>query len=192
MKKLMIVVFAAVMCAVVRADDAVAVPIPAATEEAVPVPIGDLQSDGIVATTLRADGTTNTWTAAELQAALGLMNRMYKREVETESGRRRWHGDRIGQYVLPTGETNAAGRAVLVRVDLYQDGFVATQRMVRAKRRLIADPEAAAKATEEAKRRAEEARRAWESANLPEDLAALRALQRAASSTQTVTVIVGP
>ena len=40
--------------------------------------------------------------------------------------------------------------------------------------------------------RADEARAAWESANLPEDLAALRALQRAASSTQTVTVIVGP
>ena len=50
------------------------------------------QSDEVVATTLRADGSTNTWTAAELQAALGLMNRMYKREVETDAGRRRWHG----------------------------------------------------------------------------------------------------
>ena len=150
------------------------------------------QSDEVVATTLRADGSTNTWTAAELQAALGLMNRMYKREVETDAGRRRWHGDRIGQYVLPTGETNAAGRAVLVRVDLYQDGFVATQKMVRAKSSLIADPEAAAKAAAEAKRRAEEARRAWESANLPADLAALRALQRMAAETNEVTVIVTP
>ena len=146
-------------------------------------------ADEIVATTLRADGTTNTWTAAELQAALGLMNRMYKREVETDAGRRRWHGERIGQYILPTGETNATGRAVYVRVDLYQDGFTATNRMVKAHESVIADPEAAAKAAAEAKRRADEARAAWESTNLPADLAALRALQRAASSTQTVTVV---
>jgi len=149
-------------------------------------------ADDVVATTLRDDGTTNTWTMAELQAALGLVNRMYKREMATDGGRRRWHGDRIGQYVLPTGETNAVGRAVLVRVALYQDGFVATQKMVRAKRRLIADPEAAAKTAAEAKRRAEEARRAWESANLPSDLAALRALQRMAAETNDVTVIVTP
>lgn len=150
------------------------------------------QADEIVATTLRADGTTNTWTAAELQAALGLMNRMYKRETETDAGRRRWHGDRIGQYVLPTGETNTAGRAIMVRVDLYQDGFVATQRMVKAKSSYIADPEAAAKAALEAKRRADAARAAWESANLPPDLAELRAQQRLASETNEVTVIVTP
>ena len=167
MKKLMIVVLAAAMCPVAQADE-------------------------IVATTLRADGSTNTWTVAELQAALGLMNRMYKREVETDSGRRRWHGERIGQYVLPTGETNLQGRAVMVRVDLYQDGFVATQRMVKAKSSYINDPEAVAKAAVEAKRRAEEARRAWESANLPSDLAALRALQRMAAETNEVTVIVTP
>lgn len=149
-------------------------------------------ADDVVATTLRDDGTTNTWTMAELQAALGLMNRMYKREIDTDVGRRRWHGERIGQYLLPTGETNANGRAVMVRVDLYQDGFTATNRMVKTRSSVIADPEAAAKAAAEAKRRADEARAAWESANLPEDLAALRALQRAASSTQTVTVIVGP
>ena len=147
-------------------------------------------AEEIVATTLREDGTTNTWTMSELQAALGLMNRMYKRDVGTDAGRRRWHGERIGQYFLPTSETNATGRAVFVRVDLYQDGFVATNRMVRAKSSIVADPEAAAKAAEEAKRRAEEARRAWESANLPEDLAALRALQRAASQTNEVTVII--
>ena len=151
-----------------------------------------LADDPIVATSLRADGSTNTWTAAELQAALGLMNRMYKREVETEAGRRRWHGERIGQYILPTGETNATGRVSYMRVDLYQDGFVATQKMVRAHSSLIKDPEAAAKAAAEAKRRAEEARRAWESANLPADLAALRALQRMAAETNEVTVIVGP
>ena len=167
MKNLLIIALSAVMCCAATADE-------------------------VVATTLRADGTTNTWTATELQAALGLMNRMYKREVETDAGRRRWHGDRIGQYVLPTGETNTAGRAIMVRVDLYQDGFVATNRMVRAKNSIIADPEAAAKAAVEAKRRADEARAAWESANLPSDLAALRALQRMAAETNEVTVIVTP
>lgn len=167
MKNLLIIALSAVMCCAATADE-------------------------VVATTLRADGTTNTWTATELQAALGLMNRMYKREVETDAGRRRWHGDRIGQYVLPTGETNTAGRAIMVRVDLYQDGFVATQRMVRAKSSYIKDPEAIAKAAAEAKRRADEARAAWESANLPSDLAALRALQRLSAETNEVTVIVTP
>lgn len=57
---------------------------------------------------------------------------------------------------------------------------------------IIADPETAANAAAEAKRRAEEARAAWESANLPPDLAALRAAQRLASTTQDVTVIVAP
>ena len=108
-------------------------------------------NDPVVATTLREDGTTNTWTQAELQAALGLINRMYKREIGTDAGRRRWHGDRIGQYILPTGETNATGRAVFVRVDLYADGFVMTNRAVRARQSIIADPEAAAKAAAEAR-----------------------------------------
>ena len=148
--------------------------------------------DPVVAVTLREDGTTNTWTQSELQSALGLINRMYKREIGTDAGRRRWHGDRIGQYVLPTGETNAAGREVFVRVDLYADGFVMTNRAVRAKNSIIRDPEAAAKAAAEAKRQAEEARRAWEQANLPPDLAALRALQRLAGETNEVTVIVNP
>ena len=151
-----------------------------------------LADDPIVATTLREDGTTNTWTQAELQAALGLINRMYKREIGTDAGRRRWHGDRIGQYILPTGETNSVGREVFVRVDLYADGFVVTNRSVRARQSIIPDPEAAAKAAAEAKRRADEARAAWESATLPPDLAALRALQRLAGETNEVTVITGP
>lgn len=145
--------------------------------------------DPIVATTLLADGSTNTWTQADLQAALGLMNRMYHRDMGTDAGRAKWHGDRIGQYILPTGETNSVGREVFVRVDLYADGFVVTNRAVRARQSIIADPEAAAKAAAEAKRRADEARAAWESANLPPYLAALRALQRLAATTQTVTVV---
>lgn len=164
MKRLLIA-FAAIVAAAVSADEPV------------------------VAATIRADGSTNTWTQADLQAALGLMNRMYWRDQETDAGRRKWHGERIGQYVLPTGETNAAGKAILVNVMLYADGFVMSNRAVRAKNSLVKDPEAAAKAAAEAKRRAEEARRAWEQANLPPDLAALRALQRLAGETDEVTVI---
>lgn len=164
MKKLLAITIAA-MCGVLAADDP------------------------IVATTLLADGSTNTWTQADLQAALGLMNRMYHRDMGTDAGRAKWHGDRIGQYILPTGETNSVGREVFVRVDLYADGFVVTNRAVRARQAIIADPEAATKAAAEAKRRADEARAAWESANLPPDLAALRALQRLAATTQTVTVV---
>ena len=164
MKKLLIA-FAAIVAAAVSADEPV------------------------VAATIRADGSTNTWTQADLQAALGLMNRMYWRDQETDAGRRKWHGERIGQYVLPTGETNAAGKAILVNVMLYADGFVMSNRAVRAANSLVKDPEAAAKAAAEAKRRAEEARAAWEQANLPPDLAALRALQRLAGETNEVTVI---
>lgn len=151
-----------------------------------------LAQEPVVAQTIRADGSTNTWTQADLQAALGLMNRMYWRDQETDTGRQKWHGERIGEYLLPTGVTNANGAAQMVIVQLYADGFVATNRMVRYRKRTYPDPEAAAKAAAEAKRRAEEARRAWESANLPPDLAALRAAQRIAGETNEVTVIVGP
>lgn len=147
-------------------------------------------ADEIVATTLLADGSTNTWTQSDLRDALGLMNRMYHRDMATDAGRRKWHGDRIGEYFLPTGVTNAQGQAQMIMVHLYQDGFVATNKAVRYRRSLVADPEA--KAAAEAKRRADETRAAWESANLPPDLAALRAAQRIAASTQTVTVVVGP
>ena len=51
-------------------------------------------SAAVLASTLRADGSTNTWTAADLQAALGLMNRMYWRDMENDAGRQRWHGER--------------------------------------------------------------------------------------------------
>ena len=146
----------------------------------------------IIATTLLADGSTNTWTQADLRDALGLMNRMYHRDMDTDAGRRKWHGDRIGEYLLPTGVTNAQGQAQTIMVQLYQDGYVATNHAVRARRSIVPDPEAAAKAAAEAKRRADEARAAWESAHLPPDLAALRAAQRIAASTQTVTVVVGP
>ena len=149
-------------------------------------------ADEVVTTTLLADGSTNTWTQADLRDALGLMNRMYHRDMETDSGHQKWHGMRIGEYLLPTGITNVHGQARMMVVQLYQDGFVATNRAVRYRRSIVPDPEATAKTAAEAKRRADEARAAWESANLPPDLAALRAAQRISASTQTVTVVVGP
>ena len=156
-------------------------------------------ADEVVATTLLADGSTNTWTQTDLRDALGLMNRMYHRDMDTDAGRRKWHGERIGEYLLSTGVTNSHGQAQMIMVHLYQDGFVATNKAVRYRRSIVPDPEAAAKAAAEAKRRADEAKRradearaAWESANLPPDLAALRAAQRIAGETNEVTVIVGP
>lgn len=141
-------------------------------------------ADEVVAATLRADGSTNTWTQADLQDALGLMNRMYWRDMATDGGRRRWHGERIGQCIL----TNGMG---LVRVDLYADGFCATSAAQRVGSK-VRDPEAAAKARIEAQRKADEARAAWEAANLPPDLAALREVQRQAAQTNEVTVTISP
>ena len=193
MKKLIAITISAILCGAVLANETVAVPIgDLPSSEAVAVPIGDLNPNGVIATTLLSDGSTNTWTQADLRDALGLMNRMYHRDMDTDAGRRKWHGDRIGEYLLPTGVTNAQGQAQTIMVQLYQDGYVATNHAVRARRSIVPDPEAAAKAAAEAKRRADEARAAWESAHLPPDLAALRAAQRIAASTQTVTVVVGP
>lgn len=71
----------------------------------------------VVAETLLSDGTTNTWTQADLVAALGLLNRRYRRDIETDAGRRAWHGREVGQTLL----TNDAGRLVMRRT--YADGF---------------------------------------------------------------------
>ena len=149
-------------------------------------------AEEIVATSLRSDGTTNTWTAADLQSALGMVNRMYWRDMETHQGRKRWHGERLGQYILETGETNSLGQAMICRVDLYADGFVATNRGLKVHNTLVKDPEAIAKAAAEQKRKQDAMRAAWERANLPPELANLRNAQRENQTTQTITVIVGP
>lgn len=142
------------------------------------------QGGATIAATLREDGSTNTWTQADLQDALGLMNRMYWRDMASDSGRQRWHGKRMGQFVLTNGTQ-------LIRVDVYKDGYIATNTPTRASSR-VRDPEAAAKAKAEAERQAAEARAAWEAANLPPELAALREAQRQASQTQEVSVVVSP
>ncbi len=142
-------------------------------------------ADEVVMTTQYADGSTNTWTQGDLQAALGLMNRKYHRDMGTESGRTAWHGKRLGQYLV----TNDVGRITIV--NLYTDGYVHTNAGTRAST-IYKDPEASAKAAAEAAARAEAVRATWESANLPPDLAALRAAQRAAAVTNEVTVTITP
>lgn len=117
--------------------------------------------------------------AAQDKAPDALLSVVYNREVQTASGRTKWHGKRMGQYVVDAGEDQTS------LVELYEDGFVWTN---AAKRVTLADPEAAAKA-----RAAAEARQAeWERTHLPPDVAALLAARRAAAATNEVTVIVGP
>lgn len=64
-------------------------------------------------TTLLSDGSTNTWSQADLVAALQLINRKYHRDVETPAGRRKWHG----ALVMQTIDTNR-----LVKIERYADG----------------------------------------------------------------------
>lgn len=129
----------------------------------------------IVAETLFEDGSTNTWTAADLQQALGLMNRKYHREQETDHGRAKWHGKRMGQYILDDGN---GGQCL---VQLYEDGFAWTNAATRVG---LKDPEAAAKA-----KAAAEARQAeWERTHLPPDVAEL--LQRRRDAANGVTNVV--
>ena len=82
--------------------------------------ISQLCADDVVLTTLFSDGTTNTWTQADLVAALQLLNRKYHREVDaatgTASGRAAWHGKIVRPAVI---DTNA-----LTRTTFYEDGTV--------------------------------------------------------------------
>lgn len=76
-------------------------------------------AEPVVVETLFSDGTTNTWTQAELIAALQLMNRKYHRDCERADGRRDWHGKLVGQSVTTNGET-------LVKTERHEDGTVFT------------------------------------------------------------------
>ena len=117
--------------------------------------------------------------AAQDKAPDALLSDVYNREVQTASGRVKWHGKRMGQYMIDAGEDQTS------LVELYEDGFVWTN---AAKRVTLKDPEAAAKA-----KAAAEARQAeWERANLPPDIAALLAARRAAAATNEVTIVVTP
>jgi len=138
------------------------------------------QTDGpVVAQTIRADGTTNTWTQAELQTALGLVNRMYWRDMETSAGRERWHGKRVG---TPQLDTN-----LCIQVWRYADGFAWTNAWTRPKSQMEREAEAAARAA--ARRKAEFERL---TNAVPGIVAQILADREAASRTNSVTVVVGP
>ena len=76
-------------------------------------------SDDVIAQTLLSDGSTNTWTQADLLAALQLINRKYHRETDqatgTSSGRAAWHGKVVHTVVDVTNET---------RTTTHEDGKV--------------------------------------------------------------------
>lgn len=71
-----------------------------------------IESD-VVFVTLKADGSTNTWTQADLVAALGLLNRKYHRDCETASGRKAWHG-KLKREIVNTND--------LTKTEIYEDG----------------------------------------------------------------------
>lgn len=117
--------------------------------------------------------------AAQDKAPDALLSVVYNRDVQTSAGRVKWHGKRMGQYMIDAGEDQSS------LVELYEDGFAWTNKGTRV---TLKDPEAFAKA-----RAAAEARQAeWERANLPPDVAALLAARRAAATTNEVTIVVGP
>lgn len=93
-------------------------------------------TNSVLAATLRDDGSTNTWTQADLTDALGLMNRKYWRDMESPSGRSQWHGKVVESHL----ETNETTR-VIQRVDQYADGFVWREK--GSKRRALTPEEAA-------------------------------------------------
>lgn len=76
----------------------------------------------IVAQTLYADGTTNTWTQADLQQALGLMNRKYHRDMASEQGRTSWHGG-VKKTIVTTNTTSG----VIEYKKIYEDGYEHTR-----------------------------------------------------------------
>ena len=73
--------------------------------------------EDVVAETRLADGTENAWTTDDRISLLELIERRYRREIKTQTGRIAWHGREVAQTVA----TNAAGRLVMRRA--YADGF---------------------------------------------------------------------
>ena len=79
---------------------------------------GEEVKGDIVFQTLYSDGTTNTWTQADLVAALGLLNRKYHRDCETSSGRKAWHG-RLKTEIIDEDK--------LTKTEIYEDGTAFTK-----------------------------------------------------------------
>ncbi|MBR2921485.1 MAG: hypothetical protein IKC27_09055 [Kiritimatiellae bacterium] len=67
----------------------------------------------VVFTTQLEDGSTNTWTQADLVAALGLLNRKYHRDCESPSGRKAWHGRLAKEIIDEDAET---------KTEVHEDG----------------------------------------------------------------------
>lgn len=59
----------------------------------------------VVFTTRLSDGSPNTWTLADLQAALELINRKYHRDCRSSSGRAAWHGRKLRSVTNATNLT---------------------------------------------------------------------------------------
>ena len=115
--------------------------------------------------TLNLDGSTNTWTQADLVAALQLLNRKYHREVESAAGRQAWHGKMLREEVDTERE---------VKREIHEDGTV-FEIQFRARPKSAPKP-----ATLNAD-------------GVPVALAAARERREAEkASTNTVTVVTGP
>ena len=69
----------------------------------------------VITETINEDGSTNTWTQADLVAALQLLSRKYHREVSTPGGRQAWHGKMVCAEV-------DLDRAV--KIETHEDGTV--------------------------------------------------------------------
>lgn len=135
--------------------------------------------DRMAETTARLAETSNRLVQAEakaealggrINAIVGFQDSMMLLIEADKSLRERWHGGRIGQYVV----TNESGR--IIRVDLYADATAWTNGTTTAV--IIRDPEERAKELARQAEERERVRAAWEAANLPPELAALRAAQR--------------
>ena len=80
-----------------------------------------MEDDGtnVVLVTRLSDGSTNPWTQVDLIDALGMVNRKYHRDMATDQGRRRWHGDIVPEKC--TIVTSSDGKKF--RRDVYADGY---------------------------------------------------------------------
>lgn len=80
-----------------------------------------MEDDGtnVVLVTSLSDGSTNPWTQVDLIDALGMVNRKYHRDMASDQGRRRWHGDIVPEKC--TIVTSSDGKKF--RRDVYADGY---------------------------------------------------------------------
>lgn len=74
---------------------------------------GEVTTNGVIFTTIKSDGTPNTWTQEDLVKALGLLNRKYHRDCENAGGRKAWHGKLTKEIVDEDAET---------KTEVYEDG----------------------------------------------------------------------